>query len=157
MKLEVIKDIIGQPYVALVFSHTKQNSGFICYRLNQLRNYIIRLYGDDIFYKLLIKNKDERDGKDHWHITVFNSMECKKFPYLLMLEGVEITTKNYCEGIGTIFRDDMQTFFIVVENKELTDLMNIHQLKEKHFHITLGFNPKDLFHSPKNNESLIIY
>ncbi len=156
MKLEVIKDVIGQPYVAMVFSQSRDNADVIIEYLNKLRDYTIGLYGDDIYYKLLMKFKHQRDGLGHFHITVFNSMECKKYPYLLMFNGVDINTPNEFKGIGTIKSGGAQTFYVIVENTELTSILNVHELNPKHFHITLGFNPKDLFTEPKTVDTLII-
>lgn len=162
MKLEVIKDIIGQPYVAIVFSSSRENNGFILSYLDKLKQYLIK---DKSYlkeeYDLLLSNKYNRDGYGHWHITVFNSMECKKFPYLLLYDGVEINTPNVICGIGTISKkmteksEFMETYFIILENKELDDLARIHELEKRNYHITLGFHPKDLFHAPKDYTSLI--
>lgn len=157
MKLEVIRDILGQPYIAIVFSTSRHNNDFIESYLDRLKQYILRIkYNSIETYNKLLENKEKRDGVGHWHITVFNSMECKKNPKLLEYNGYEINTPNICYGIGTIFKEDKQTFYLVIDNNEIDQLLELNNLKKKNLHITLGFEPKDLFHYPKMRSTLII-
>ena len=80
-------------------------------------------------------------------------MECKKYTHLLdyNYEINDIQLLN----IGTISKHNNITFYIVVKSQELNDLLIKENMKNKHFHITLGFKTKDLFHMPKDETTFI--
>ena len=53
-------------------------------------------------------------------------------------------------GLGTAERNGNRTYFVVVKSDDLQELRKVYGLPEMDFHITLGFNCKDVFGVRKN-------
>jgi hypothetical protein len=108
-------------------------------------------------------NKTTRD-KGKFHITVINVMEFNKLikddsdnrAKLEKLLGNPVNLELV--GIGTA-EDDKKgniAHFIVVHSPELDDIRNSFGLKKQDFHITLGFDKKDVFGKSKGEDSIFI-
>jgi hypothetical protein len=54
------------------------------------------------------------------------------------------------EGIGSISKHELTTYYIVCKSNKINDLRKSYNLNEKDLHITIGFTHKDLFHDRKN-------
>lgn len=150
MKLEVITDILGQPYLVLKYSIENRNYSHILNLIRKLKQYI---NNDDLFFKI-VNNHTKRDGLCQWHLTVFNAIECRKNPELLKLEGFKVNNIDLL-GVGTISKNNNQTYYIICESKELLDLYKSKINKDKYLHITIGFTNKDISNNPKNISTLI--
>lgn len=150
MKLEVIKDVIGQPYLVVKYSIENRNYTQIFNLIRKLKYYI----NDDDNFLNIVNNHTKRDGLCQWHITLFNAIECKQYPELLKLEGFEVNDVNLL-GVGTISKDNNHTYYIVCESKELIDLYKSKINKNKYLHITIGFTNKDIFNKPKDVSTLL--
>ncbi len=142
-KIEPITDSICQDYMVLNVSDKCRNN---IKWANSWLKYSKSCYNDDIIKKL------ERD-RGMYHVTVFNSMECKHCPELLKIKA-DITDLELL-GIGGITKDLSYTYYIICKSKQLDKLRNDLGLKQRHFHITLAFNHKDLHHIDKNEQTLI--
>lgn len=148
MRLKVIEDIIKQEYVALAFDADGDfYASTIGRHLDALRAHL----GD--FYHTAVSNKHKRDGEGHWHVTVFDSMECKKNSALLRYKGLGVDDL-VVHGLGSISRDGMSTYYISVGSTRLDRLRLAEHLPPRNWHITLAFDPKDLFHASKDSSTV---
>lgn len=146
-ELKIIQDRIGQDYLAVVI-----RPDITSYYINFLSTKI-----EDNF----IHNQQKRD-KNTYHITVLNSME---FNYLKEKDSEQFNLKLneyinqfydfFTYGIGTAKKNENQTFFVISENETLNLFREKFSLGRKDFHITLGFDKKDVFNLPKDKSSVI--
>ncbi len=150
MKLKKIYDVLKQPYLAVELHSGDIEFLSLFGMIGELRKHL----GDDK-YNAIYENKVKRDGADTWHITVFNSMECKKSPALLRYAELQVDDVKF-HGVGKISKEDKNTYFVVAESKVLDTLRRVESLTKNHFHVTLGFDERDLFHQPKDSSTLFI-
>lgn len=121
--------------------------------LNELKNHL-SAENFDIF----TKNQQNRDHGQH-HITVINVMDYNKLAkewgidkFINSLEPIfhyEIDDLEML-GVGTATKETNQTYFVVCNSEKLDAIRNRFNLPKHDFHITIGFNPKDVFGVPKN-------
>lgn len=105
-----------------------------------------------------ISNQINRD-KNNFHITFLNS---KFFHYaykdnkelLDNLIGKEFDFFVY--GIGHNTKNKNESWYLILENQELSIIRNQMNLPIQDFHITLAFNEKDI-HNVSKNKSTLIY
>ncbi len=138
MKLQIIKDIIGNEYIAGVFDTS-----------NIVLSKLLSFAFDNIDHFKLFNDKLLERNHGIFHLTVFNVMECSKNPDLLKLDGLSVEFFRM-NGIGSISKDDKATFFIPCDSSDIDILRNFIGLNKKDLHITIGFTHKDLFHDRKN-------
>lgn len=143
MKLTQITDILQQPYIALEFNLWDGSYNYIDTYIKQLKSHL----GE--YYELCKYNKELRDGQCKYHLTVFNSMLCKKNPELLKNENKIINDLEF-KGLGSISKENKRTYYIIVTSDELNKLTN-----KEFFYITLGFTHKDIFNKTKDLTTLI--
>lgn len=121
--------------------------------LNELKNHL-SAENFDIF----TKNQQTRDHGQH-HITVINVMDYNRLAkewgidkFINSLEPIfhyEIDDLEML-GVGTATKETNQTYFVVCNSEKLDAIRNRFNLPKQDFHITIGFNPKDVFGVPKN-------
>lgn len=109
-------------------------------------------------YNLLITNQQNRDHGQH-HITVINVMEYNKLTkdmgvdkFINSLEPIfhyEIDDLEML-GVGKATKDANTAYFVVCESDKLDAIRTRFGLPKQDFHVTLGFNPKDVFGVRKN-------
>ena len=108
----------------------------------------------DMNTKLLERNHNE------YHITVFNVQEYSNMINKCVLDDLVESKHDYTDivfnGVGSISKGDLITYYILVESKQLDKLREDYGFDKKHFHITVAFNKKDLFHLPKDKSTKII-
>lgn len=143
MKLRIIKDVNDNPYIGVIVND--MNLDF-----KNLLKLSFKTIDDFAAHnnRLLLRNNN------HYHITVFNAMECSKFPTLLFYNDVNIYDIKL-KGVGSIKQKKMETYFIPCVSTQLNDLLKSVDLKPKDFHITIGFTDKDLFGQRKNESNII--
>ncbi len=109
-------------------------------------------------YQIFTKNQQTRDsGK--YHMTVINVMDYNRLSkdmgvdkFINSLELVfdyEIDDLEML-GIGTATKDTNTAYFIVCKSDKLDAIRTRYELPKFDFHVTLGFNAKDVFGVPKN-------
>jgi hypothetical protein len=109
-------------------------------------------------YQIFTKNQQTRDSGKH-HMTVINVMDYNRLSkdrgfdkFINSLELVfdyEIGDLEML-GIGTATKDTNTAYFIVCKSDKLDAIRTRYSLPKHDFHITLAFNPKDVFGVPKN-------
>jgi hypothetical protein len=142
------RDSIGNNYLAVKF-----DKGTIEPYLNQLKEII----GEKDFEDFT-NNQQKRDGGSY-HMTVINVMDYNKLAkeagmdkFVSSLDAIfkfEIDDLRLM-GVGTAERNYNRAYFIVAQSDKLDAIRNRYGLKEHDFHITLGFNHKDVFGVRKN-------
>jgi hypothetical protein len=141
-----LRDVLGNNYLGLKFNE------------NQLSPFISDLYeivDNDGMYDLLISNqqrRDNRNGHSH-HSTVISVMDFNKLSLSMgarfhkkidTIFALEITDLIF-KGVGTAERAGSVTYFVVLESPTLDEIRSSLGLSPLDFHITLGFEPKDVF------------
>lgn len=142
------KDFIGNNYLAIDIP-----VAIIQTFLNELKEYL----GEDK-YETYTQNQQNRDHGDH-HITVVNVMEYNKLSKEMGMDKLVNSLNNVFSyevddvkfmGLGTAQRNENITFFVVCNSAKLDALRDAYGLPNQDFHVTLGFNHKDVFGVRKN-------
>jgi hypothetical protein len=152
MRIEYIKDIDGQNYLAIKVE------------LSNIQPFLDRLQselGKD--FLLYTGNQIARDG-GKYHITVINVMDYGRLvkslgmdKFLSALEPIleyEIDDIDML-GVGKAEGKGNTTYFIVCESDKLDAVRTRFNLSKQDFHVTLGFDKKDVFGVTKDKSSLL--
>jgi hypothetical protein len=144
--LTYLKDNIGQNYLGL-----KIPNEIVDPYLEELKNHL----GGN--FDTYTENQQKRDN-GHYHITVINVAD-----YMRLCKGGMDNFINSLEpifhyeiddlimkGIGMATKADNNAYFIVCESDKLGAIRTRFDLPPHDFHITLGFDPKDVFGVRKN-------
>ena len=145
--LTYLKDSIGQNYLGL-----KIPNDIVDPYLDELKNHL----GDD--FETYTENQQKRDN-GHYHITVINVADYNRLSkdlgmdkFINSLEPIfhyEIDDLDM-RGIGTVTKNTNTTYFIVCDSDKLEAIRTRFDLAQHDFHVTLGFDPKDVFGVRKN-------
>jgi hypothetical protein len=146
--VEHIKDAIGQNYLGI-----RIDSLEVLPFLDKLRS----LLGNED-YDLYTQNQQARDH-GVYHMTVINVMD-----YNRLAKGMGVD--NFVKALQHIFDyeiDDLEmlgvgkaeakgntTYFVVCQSDKLEAIRTRFELPKHDFHITLGFNQKDVFGDRKS-------
>jgi len=143
-----IRDILNNNYIGI-----KIPNEIVQPYLNFLKEEI----GEDN-YALYTENQQKRDRGDY-HITVLNVMEFNKLnkelgmdKFVNSLDAVfkyEIDDLKL-KGVGTATKNENRAYFIVCESEKLNAIRTRYELEPRDFHVTLGFQYKDVFGVRKN-------
>ena len=146
--LTYLKDTIGNNYIGIQIP-----SGSITPFLNELKDII----GEDDF-KSYTENQQKRDQGDY-HISVINVMEynalSKSMSIDKFINSLEPIFKYEIDdlkmmGVGTATKNENRSYFVVINSDKLEAIRDRYELPKQDFHITLGFNFKDVFGVRKN-------
>lgn len=99
------------------------------------------------------KSKLARDRVREFHVTVFSPRETRA----LRKSGAKIedTTFSFQPlGIGKVEEENNEAWFIVLDSKEANEYRRSLGLPPKDFHVTLGFDRKDIHNQSKGTETL---
>lgn len=143
-----LKDVLGNNYLGLDIPVSVVQP-----HLNELRD----ILGEDDYVKFT-ENQIKRDG-GHYHITVINvahynhlskNMGIDKF-----VNSLDPILKYPIDdlkllGVGRAQKNENTAFFIVCDSAKLEAIRNRYELQKQDFHVTLGFNFRDVFGVPKN-------
>lgn len=161
MNFKIEQDINENPYLVVNVNLTDSDCKDINFT-TLLSNFIFHNDNNgEMFHNLCVRN----NGK--FHITLLNVPEFSKFLISKSVGNIQIKNQDNIltllnkdlddiefKGIGSISKDDLSTFYIVVNSKKLDAIRGELGLKPKDFHITIGFNKKDLFHDRKNKTNI---
>lgn len=143
MILGIIKDVTGNDYVGIVYpEYFIKPYDLILEVLLSDKGY------SDEKIKTIMENRIKRDGLNY-HITVLPVGVYKEQNINLKVGDIEFL------GIGTVSANDNETYYLVVKSQTLDNYRSGLGLKPIDFHITLGFDKKDVFGKRKNESTLI--
>ena len=143
-----LRDVIGNNYLGLDIPIT-----IIQPYLNELRD----ILGEDDYVKFT-ENQIKRDG-GHYHITVINVADYNRLSKHMGIDkfvnSLDPILKYPIDdlkllGVGRAQKNENTAFFIVCDSSKLEAIRNRFELEKHDFHITLGFNWKDVFGIRKN-------
>ena len=136
-----LKDVLGNNYLGLDIPIT-----IIQPYLNELRD----ILGEDDYTKFT-ENQIKRDG-GHYHITVINVIDFNKLSNNIdkFVNSLDPILKYPIDdlkllGVGRSQKNENTAFFIVCDSAKLEAIRNRYELQKQDFHVTLGFNFKDVF------------
>ena len=112
----------------------------------------------DILENDFVTFRQGQQTRDHnqFHITIVNPYEYKDLSEKqanLLKSEIELSFNLL--GLGTASNEKSQTYFVVAASSEGQKLRAALGLNAKDFHVTLGFNPQDVYGVSKNIKSLI--
>jgi hypothetical protein len=147
MKLEYIKDVLGNNYIGIKFD--KQLI------LPFLKEMSLHLSEED--YNQYCQLQQDRDN-GYYHMTVINVMEynglIKKYGPDKVADAFEkwesIEFLPQLMGIGSASNNNNRAFFVVVNCQPINILREAWGLEKRDLHITIGFKWKDVHGIPKN-------
>jgi len=142
-----LQDNQGQVYLG-----AKVNSAELVIYLHKLA----QLLGDDFQqYRAL------QAARDHqlFHMTLLSPNEYQLADKGLVEKLLSSAENNQLTvnllGLGTVKLDDKETFFVVAQSTSGQFIRQRLLLKNKDFHITLGFKPNDIYGVTKDSSTLI--
>ena len=147
-KIEYIRDVVGNNYLGL-----DMKVSVIQPFLDDLKDII----GEDDYQTYTKLQQDRDHGK--FHITLINVAEYGKLSNELGMDKFINSLEKILEypiddlkmlGVGTAVRNENRAYFIVCKSDKLQAVRNRYGLSEQDFHITIGFNYKDIFGVRKN-------
>ena len=146
--LTYLKDVTGNNYVGINIPNEDVEP-----HLEKLKE----ILGEEDF-EIFTQNQKMRDH-GHYHITVINVMDCnrlsKEMGMANFVKSVELAFEYPVEdlellGLGTASKNDNTAYFIVCSSDSLDAVRTRFNLTAQDFHITLGFDKKDVFSVRKN-------
>ncbi len=109
-----------------------------------------RILGDS--FVQFRQNQASRDSHS-FHITLISPNEYQQLDKTKIEFGKKITAKLL--GLGRVSNETKLTYFVVVNSSEATFYRQKLALSAKDFHITLGFDPSDIYNMRKGIGTLI--
>lgn len=109
-------------------------------------------------YETFTKNQQQRDH-GNYHITVINVMDYNRLSKELgvdnFVNSLELVFDFEIDdlemlGVGQATKETNTAYFIVCQSDKLDAIRTRFNLQKQDFHVTIGFNPKDVFGVPKN-------
>ncbi|MCG7532576.1 2'-5' RNA ligase family protein [Psychrobium sp. MM17-31] len=142
LKASLLKDRTGLVYIGY-----DVDKKLLKPYLSQLQAHL----GEDKF-KVFRAGQAKRDH-NHFHITLINPFE---HPDVKSIDVATLPEISFTfEGLGTAANDKDRTFFVVVSSDKAQQVRKAHGLKTKDFHVTLGFDSRDVFGVSKGMDSLL--
>lgn len=143
-----LKDVIGNNYIGIKIPNEVAQP-----YLNFLKEEI----GEDNFNKYT-ENQQRRDNGDY-HITVVNVADYNRLSKEMGIDKFVNSLDNIfkyeiddlkMKGVGTATKNENRAYFIVCESEKLNAIRTRYELEPRDFHVTLGFQYKDVFGVRKN-------
>jgi hypothetical protein len=93
--------------------------------------------------------------RDHqtFHVTLINPFEYREVNQKNIQLGKSLSVKLL--GLGKVAKEEKSTYFVVVQSSQAQFYRQQLALANKDFHITLGFNPQDIYGVSKNSDTLL--
>ena len=143
-----LKDVLGNNYLGLDIPVSVVQP-----HLNELRD----ILGEDDYVKFT-ENQIKRDG-GHYHITVINVADYNRLSKHMGIDkfvnSLDPILKYPIDdlkllGVGRAQKNENTAFFIVCDSAKLESIRTRYELQKQDFHVTLGFNFRDVFGVTKN-------
>ena len=133
----------------LVYIGAYAESATVAPYLTQLKRY------QPTMFEQLRQGQHKRDhGK--FHLTLINPYEYQDLTkqqqaQLTQLKNIPVTL----HGLGGVTKGEQAAYYIVASSADAQSIRRSVGLKDKDFHITLGFSPNDIYDKRKNSATLI--
>jgi hypothetical protein len=146
--VEHVKDAIGQNYLGIKIDKLE-----VLPLLDKLRS----ILGKEE-YDLYTGNQQTRDH-GAYHMTVINAMDYGRLTKSMGMDKFVAALQPIFEyeiddlemlGVGKAESKGNAAYFVVCQSDKLVALRDRFELPKHDFHITLGFDKKDVFGVPKN-------
>jgi hypothetical protein len=143
-----VRDVIGNNYLGIKIPNVSLQS-----YLNDLKEVL----GEED-YNTFTENQIKRDGGHH-HITVINVADHNRLSKQMGIDrfvnSLDPIFKYPIDdvrllGVGRAQKNENVAFYVVCNSEKLDAVRTRFELGNQDFHITLGFNFKDVFGVPKN-------
>jgi hypothetical protein len=117
--------------------------------LSEFRKYL----NNDEQYSLYASNRQRRDG-ENYHSTLFPVAEYnKKREEIRNFIDTEVNIEIL--GIGRVENGDNESYYLILESKDLNNIRSQCGFDAKDLHITIGFKQKDIF-CPKGMNTMVL-
>ena len=146
--IEHVKDAAGQNYLAIKIDSLELHPF-----MDQLRSLLEK---ED--FDLYTSNQETRDKGEH-HITVINVMDYGRLTKTMgmdkFVEALQPVLKYEIDdlqmlGVGKAEARGNTAYFVVCDSDKIDAVRTRFELPKQDFHVTLGFDKKDVFGVPKN-------
>jgi hypothetical protein len=146
--IEHVKDAVGQNYLAIKIDSIE---------LGPFMDMLRGMLGDEAF-ELYTGNQQARDNGEH-HITVINAMDYGRLTKSMGMDKFVEALQPILEyeiddlqmlGVGKAEAKGNTAYFVVCQSDILDTIRDRFGLPKQDFHVTLGFDKKDVFGVPKN-------
>jgi len=146
-----LKDSQGNIYLGAII-----NKATLSLYLTQLEQYLLDDFTD---------YREHQAKRDHqlFHLTVVNPIEYKVINKNLLNKVLDINSIQNNQtginvtllGLGSVKKNSKATYFIVAQSDDGQLIRQKLLLKNKDFHVTLGFKPSDIYGVSKGVETLL--
>jgi len=147
---------IGLPKINLIKKlQVKNHSTYALILESNEINEVLELWRKELdldFVKELEDNKELRDGKNKYHITVITPQEFRK----LRKDKVQVELNDYAfsvTGIGSVSDGENETWYLTISSHEIDKLREKLNLELHGLHSTIGFKNKDVHTVFKGQET----
>ncbi|MCI2284576.1 hypothetical protein L3081_15725 [Colwellia sp. MSW7] len=152
LKITKLSDNRGQEYIGATVSRA------------ELQPYLAKL--ESILGASFQQYRERQATRDHqlFHMTIISPPEYQvanktDIEKLLSLDVINSSMSGEVNvtllGLGNVQLDNKETYFIVAKSSDAQMIRQQFLLKNKDFHITLGFNPDDIYGVTKDSSTLI--
>jgi len=140
--VEVLKDREGLVYLGCNI------------RVEKILPYLKRLKAEVGTKKYLnLRAHQARRDLQSFHVTLVNPFELKE------IDREKALSATPCEfewlGLGSVKKDSAASYFVVLESSRAQSYRESLGLKRKDFHVTLGFEPTDIYGVNKGKSTLL--
>lgn len=104
----------------------------------------------------LMADRNRRDGTKY-HLTVVTPAEVRQIGRETLCEAFSgLRASLTLHGIGKVSEDGREAFYVIVESADLDAARKSVGLGDKDFHITIGFDRKDIFSKRKDMSTEVV-
>jgi len=143
INIKELKDNSGLTYIGGQIS-----SADLAIYLQQMKSHL----GDRF-----IKYRENQARRDHqtFHITLINPFEYREINKKAINLGKSLSVTLL--GLGHVAKDKEGAYFVVARSAQAKFYRQTLALPNKDFHVTLGFNPQDIFGVSKGVDTLLTH
>jgi len=120
----------------------------------EIQRYLVQM--KDMLGVEYVKFRQNQAARDHnlFHLTLVNPYEYRT----IAKHEIDLNKplKVMLQGLGRASKDGKTTYFVVASSPDGQFLRQQLLLKEKDFHVTLGFSPTDIYDVRKGVDTLIV-
>lgn len=151
VKVSLLKDSQGQEYLGAIINRA------------ELSPYLVQLL--QVLGESFEKFRSLQSARDHqlFHMTLLSPPEFQLADKSLVNKLLDPAfNSNFSSqlnvtllGLGKVVADQKQTYFVVAQSNDAQLIRQRFLLNNKDFHVTLGFNPSDIYGVKKDSSTLL--